>query len=89
MAKLVNITLALKDDQLVNDNTVGEALGKAIMKGEIFYEVQTTPQEVEKEIKKRLLFLDALEESGVENWSGYSDAVKLSKGYCKMLELED
>lgn len=40
------------------------------------------------ELKERVLFLDFLEECGVDNWDGYSDAKKLLRDYKKQQLLE-
>jgi hypothetical protein len=47
MAKQVNIILYLEDDQEVNDKTVGEALGRAIMSHALVYESASFAEDIE------------------------------------------
>jgi hypothetical protein len=47
MAKQVNIIVYLEDDQEVNDKTVGEALGRAIMNHALVYESVSFYEEIE------------------------------------------
>lgn len=84
----VKIVLYINENDPVNDTTVGIALGKAIMRSELTYEEDITPQELDKETQRRLMLLDFLEELGVDNWDGYSEAMKLSKQYYELLGIE-
>jgi hypothetical protein len=84
----VKINLYINENDPVNDTTVGIALGKAIMRSELTYEEDITPEELNKETQRRLLLLDFLEELGVDNWDGYSEAMRLSKEYYELLGIE-
>jgi hypothetical protein len=84
----VKINLYINENDPVNDTTVGIALGKAIMRSELTYEEDITPEELDKETQRRLILLDFLEELGVDNWDGYSEAKRLSKEYYELLGIE-
>jgi hypothetical protein len=85
----VKINLYINENDPVNDTTVGIALGKAIMRSELTYEEDITQEQLNKETQRRLLLLDFLEELGVDNWDGYSEAIKLSKEYYELLGIEE
>jgi hypothetical protein len=84
----VKLVVYLNENDPVNDTTVGIALGKAIMRSELTYEEDITPEELDKETQRRLILLDFLEELGVDNWDGYSEAKRLSKEYYELLGIE-
>ncbi len=85
----VKINLYINENDPVNDTTVGIALGKAIMRSELTYEEDITQEQLNKETQRRLMLLDFLEELGVDNWDGYSEAIKLSKEYYELLGIEE
>lgn len=84
----VKINVYINENDPVNDTTVGIALGKAIMRSELTYEEDITQEQLNKETQRRLLLLDFLEELGVDNWDGYSEAMRLSKEYYELLGIE-
>ncbi len=85
----VKINLYINENDPVNDTTVGIALGKAIMRSELTYEEDITQEQLNKETQRRLMLLDFLEELGVDNWDGYSEAIKLSKEYYELLGIDE